>query len=381
MLRSDASLRVRRSVAEGVLISAALGSRVVKVDRIIPKLYILKCREETLRILLIFVALLLVSPFSRDLRAELNSGAVHAPKYPLPQFLAGTTTQGDYDKWLSIKAFTLFRADKRRERPCALGGSISGYKKRIHDAVVSGGIVDPFTGDTLRWDLIHKWNDLQNKGRGNFMKEFSLLPTVDHKDPEAKEIEFEICSWLINGCKSDQTPQEFVETCRKIVLYRHVQKLAEHTASADALGGHIKIYVPPEFLTGICTQKMYEKWLDAHAESLYVRDRNQHRPYALTSSKALYKMAIHHAVCASGPCDPYTGDRMKWELMGTWDIIKGHGQPESYKKEYYLLPTIDHVNPWADVLEFEICSWRINCCKGDLTPDEFVEVCRRVGER
>ena len=30
------------------------------------------------------------------------------PKYPLPQFLAGTTSQDNYDKWLSARARTLF---------------------------------------------------------------------------------------------------------------------------------------------------------------------------------------------------------------------------------------------------------------------------------
>lgn len=251
---------------------------------------------------------------------------------------------------------------------------------------MAGGQTDPFTGDTLRWDLIHKWNDLDNKGHDNFIKEFSLLPTVDHKDPNAKDVEFEICSWLINDCKSDQAPEEFVEMCRTIVEYRQPPKSLPMSSCQPPKSlplhgvGHIKIYVPPPFLTDICTQKIYERWLDVHAENLYVRDRDQHRPYALASSKSQYKMTIQRAVYASGLNDPYTGERMKWELMGTWDIVKGHGQPDSYKKEYYLLPTVDHTDPWADSLEFEICSWRINCCKGGLTPDEFVGVCRKVGE-
>jgi len=49
---------------------------------------------------------------------------------------------------------------------------------------------------------------------------FPLVPTVDHKDPYAKEIEFEICSWIINSCKNDQTPGEFVTMCRDVKAYR-----------------------------------------------------------------------------------------------------------------------------------------------------------------
>jgi hypothetical protein len=109
--------------------------------------------------------------------------------------------------------------------------------------------------------------------------------------------------------------------------------------------------------------------------------RNQGRPYALAGSNALYQYVIHSAACAAGLYDPYTGERMKWELIGTWDSTKGKNQSDAYDKEYYLLPTVDHVDPFGDKLEFEICSWRINCCKSGLTPDDFVEVCRRVAER
>ena len=61
-------------------------------------------------------------------------------------------------------------------------------------------------------------------------------------------------------------------------------------------------------------------------------------------------------------------------------------------KSLYLMPTVDHVDPLAlakrfgearsaSVLEFQICSWRINECKSGLTPEEFVGLCRRVAAR
>jgi hypothetical protein len=135
----------------------------------------------------------------------------------------------------------------------------------------------------------------------------------------------------------------------------------------------------PSFLIGICTEADYLKWLDKRAEELYLRDRGQRRPYALKASWSMYKKAIHAAVLAAGLYDPYTGEIMKWELLGTWDSSKD--LPDGYNKAYYLLPTVDHMDPYAKVLKLEICSWRINNCKGGLTPQEFIEVCRKVAKK
>ena len=125
---------------------------------------------------------------------------------------------------------------------------------------------------------------------------------------------------------------------------------------------------------------MYIKWLNKRARQLHDRDLAQGRPYGIAGSRASYKAAIHAAVIATGLWDPYTGDRMKWELIGTWDTSN---VPDNVylDKGYYLMPTVDHVDPWADVLHLQVCTWRTNCCKGGLTPDEFVRVCRRVVER
>jgi hypothetical protein len=87
---------------------------------------------------------------------------------------------------------------------------------------------------------------------------------------------------------------------------------------------------------------------------------------------------INAAVIAAGLLDPFTGETMKWELIGTWD---DNDQSFAKKKDFYLMPTVDHVDPYADVLELEICSCRINECKSNLTPDEFVDVCRKVAAK
>jgi hypothetical protein len=40
------------------------------------------------------------------------------------------------------------------------------------------------------------------------------------------------------------------------------------------------------------------------------------------------------------------------------------------------MPTIDHVDP--NRLDFEICSWKINDAKSDMTREEFVNMCSTV---
>jgi hypothetical protein len=81
-----------------------------------------------------------------------------SPKYPLPSYLTGTTNQHDYDKWLDQKSWSILQKDRRRKRACAINATRRMYKQEIHDEVVKGALTDPFTGEALRWDLIHKWD-------------------------------------------------------------------------------------------------------------------------------------------------------------------------------------------------------------------------------
>jgi hypothetical protein len=304
---------------------------------------------------------------------------ISTPKFPVPAPIAGTTSQIDYDKWLNQKSWSLLSRDKRRNRPYAMTATRQVYKQKIHEAAATGNaIVDPYTGDTLRWDLLHKWDPKKDKGHKNFEKAFYRLPSVDHRYPDSDTLDLEICSWLINSCKSDQSPEDFVKMCRTIVEYRSTRN---HSGHPFLPGRSPQIYFLPPFLEGICTEAVYRKWLFKRAHQLYVRDCKEGRPYALAASNALYQMAIHAAVLAAGLYDPFTGERMKWELLGTWDSSKGKSQSDAYDSAYCLMPTVDHIDPFGDKLEFEICSWRINCCKSGLTPDEFVEVCRKVATR
>jgi hypothetical protein len=130
----------------------------------------------------------------------------------------------------------------------------------------------------------------------------------------------------------------------------------------------------PAFLEGRCTPETYSKWLRVKADYLLERDKKRHKPYAAAATQRTYAEKIHQAVAENGMCDPYTGDRLAWELIGSWDT--SHEQPEGYKRKFALMPTVDHKTP--DALDFEICAWITNECKTDLGPEEFVEFCRKV---
>jgi hypothetical protein len=134
-------------------------------------------------------------------------------------------------------------------------------------------------------------------------------------------------------------------------------------------------YPIPDFLSGRCTHTVYIKWLNNKADTLLKRDKKRGKAYARIATKSLYKKKIHQAVFASGTIDPYTGETLAWELISKWD---SHEHPDGYKKKFYLMPTVDHVTP--DVLEFEICSWKANDAKSDMSPKEFVEFCGKVAK-
>jgi hypothetical protein len=132
----------------------------------------------------------------------------------------------------------------------------------------------------------------------------------------------------------------------------------------------------PDFLKGRITAIIYSTWLSRKAESLLNLDKKRGKPYAANADQSSYSDKIHQAVLKCGERDPYTGDVLAWELIGTWDT--SHKQPEGYERKFALMPTVDHIT--SDVLEFEICSWQSNKCKSDLKPEELVAFCKKVVE-
>jgi hypothetical protein len=123
---------------------------------------------------------------------------------------------------------------------------------------------------------------------------------------------------------------------------------------------------------------VYRKWLDNKADTLLKRDKKRGKPYAAAATDSVYKQLIHRAIAEAGAFDPFTGEKLAWELINTWDTSPSRRPEPGYRKKFALMPTVDHIDP--DLCAFEICSLRANGCKSDLDPMEFVAFCRRVAE-
>jgi hypothetical protein len=130
----------------------------------------------------------------------------------------------------------------------------------------------------------------------------------------------------------------------------------------------------PRFLEGIIAPEAYRRWLYRKAAAHVKRDRKR-VPDALTGSR--YRDQIHAAVCESGGLDWYTGEKLAWQLISTYDNEASKLGRSDYKKKFALLPTVDHVKTNSGY-EFIICGWRTNDAKNDLDLNEFLSVCRMV---
>jgi hypothetical protein len=347
-----------------------------------------------------------------------------AKVYFLPDFLQGRITDEWYNRWLTRKAKYIIAQDREKHRPCARNATAQQYKELIHAAVQNGGRLDPFTGGTLQWELVCTWDDTKDgappTGVGGsrkffllneqketmatprsrrhidpqaksgafcvvgknpdpgMMKRYSLLPTVDHVDPYADTPAFEICSWLINRCKNNLTSQEFIALANKIMEYRKSKQPPVSEGPTKIVYGSPQKYFLPDFLSGIITEQQYIKWLGRKARHIYYADVEAKRPCAANSSAKQYKELINAAIHATGKIDPFTGDTMSWTLVGTWDDSKQKDPDEETVKKFGMMPTVDHVDPEGKTAGFEICSWLVNRCKANQTPDEFLALCERI---
>ena len=132
----------------------------------------------------------------------------------------------------------------------------------------------------------------------------------------------------------------------------------------------------PPFLEGVVTPEKYESWLGRKAAAHVKRDRKRDR----AASVSLYKEAIHAAVVLSGGRDAYTGERLDWARIGTYDNDESKAGRHGYKAQHALLPTIDHVDAGASEASFRVCAWRTNDAKNDLSVASFLELCQRALE-
>lgn len=136
-----------------------------------------------------------------------------------------------------------------------------------------------------------------------------------------------------------------------------------------------KKYELPAFLVGTVTQAQYERWIRHKSRAHVRRDRKRGNP---TATNEEYNLAIHRAVIESEGGDFYTGERLDWSLISTYENEQSKSDGRRYKATFALLPTVDHVNDGTGPADFKICSWRTNAAKSDLTLPEFLDLCEKV---
>jgi hypothetical protein len=135
-------------------------------------------------------------------------------------------------------------------------------------------------------------------------------------------------------------------------------------------------YALPPFLLGVISQKDYCDWLERKGHNLRQGDTKLKRPYAKENTVMVYKQKIHQAVLDGGEFDPYTGEKINWGLISKEKNLKKGDYIDNYLNRYAMYPAVDHIIPGE--FEFEICSWISNESKSSMTPDEFVDFCRKV---
>jgi hypothetical protein len=125
------------------------------------------------------------------------------------------------------------------------------------------------------------------------------------------------------------------------------------------------------------TQEIYEHWLRRKAQAHIKRDRRRGN---LAATGESYRNAIHSAVIESQGCDVYTGEKLDWSIVSQYDNDESQEKGRQYKRQFALLPTVDHVGDGTGPANFKICSWRTNDAKNDLELSEFLDLCRVVLE-
>ena len=122
-------------------------------------------------------------------------------------------------------------------------------------------------------------------------------------------------------------------------------------------------------------QEVYERWLHRKTLAHVKRDRARGN---ISATNETYKIAIHKAVCESGGRDAYTNEELNWSLLSKYNNEQSKKHGRHYKKQFALLPSVDHVGDGTGEADFKICAWRTNDAKNDLSYFEFVELCKKV---
>lgn len=138
-------------------------------------------------------------------------------KHTTPTFLPEGVSAEAYERWLTRKAAAHVKRDRKRAHS---GVTRAQYKEAIHAAVIHSNGKDAYTGETLDWQLISKYNNEESKnGRHSYKSDFALLPTVDHVSAGVTEASFCICSWRANDAKNDLSVEDFLRLCERVLVH------------------------------------------------------------------------------------------------------------------------------------------------------------------
>jgi hypothetical protein len=142
---------------------------------------------------------------------------MNARAYQLPPCLEGRASAQAYLRWLDRKATAHMRRDRKRGNAEA---TRRAYMRAIHEAVITSGGIDAYTGEVLAWELISTYNNEESKaGRRVYKRSLCSLPTVDHVGDGLGVPDFKICSWRTNDCKNDLSHDELIEFCRAVLQH------------------------------------------------------------------------------------------------------------------------------------------------------------------
>ncbi len=134
-------------------------------------------------------------------------------------------------------------------------------------------------------------------------------------------------------------------------------------------------YELPGFLLGVVTQAKYDRWLQRKSVAHVRRDRQRGNQGAKIAD---YKVAIHSAVVRSEGLDSYTKEKLHWNLLSKWSNEEAKNRRRQHKREFYLLPTVDHVGDGSGEPEFKICAMLTNDVKSDLSHEELLGFCEKL---
>ena len=149
--------------------------------------------------------------------------------FELPSFLDNIVTREAYVRWLQRKAEAHIKRDRKRGNT---SGSVSEYKRAIHQAVCSSEGKDAYTGEHLAWKLISTYDNNDSKlGRRSYKARFALLPTVDHVGDGTGTADFRICGWRTNDAKGDLSLGAFIALCTRVVTANKSQSDQKHVRS------------------------------------------------------------------------------------------------------------------------------------------------------